>query len=174
MALALIIAARKLRPHFQAHKIGVYTNCPLKLILQKSEVSGRLTKWVIELSDFDIEYLPKTVVKGQAIADFVAEFTETDIEVAKMMVEGAEKKFQWQLRVDGSSNTYGNGAGIVVSIPEKDSVECALRFDFKATNNQAEYEALIAGLRVCTALGADEVEIFSDSQVIINQVLDEY
>ena len=62
----------------------------------------------------------------------------------------------------------------MVSTLKGDSLECALRFDFKATNNQAEYEALIAWLRVCTALGADEVEIFSDSQVIVNQVLDEY
>ena len=69
---------------------------------------------------------------------------------------------------------HGSGAGIVVTTPEGDSVECALRFDFKATNNQAEYEALIARLKVCTALGADEVEVFSDSQVIVNQVLDEY
>ena len=57
IALALITAARKLRPYFQAHKIGVYTNCPLKLILQKPEVSGRLTNWAIELSEFDLEYL---------------------------------------------------------------------------------------------------------------------
>ena len=49
-----------------------------------------------------------------------------------------------------------------------------MRFDFKATNNQAEYEALLAGLRVCVALGANEIEIFSDSQVVVNQVLDEY
>ncbi|KAK1587938.1 hypothetical protein Q3G72_018410 [Acer saccharum] len=76
MALALITAARKLRPYFQAHKIGVYTNCPLKLILQKPEVSGRLTKWAIELSEFDVEYLPRTTIKAQAVADFVAEFTE--------------------------------------------------------------------------------------------------
>ncbi|TXG60522.1 hypothetical protein EZV62_015095 [Acer yangbiense] len=91
-----------------------------------------------------------------------------------MMVEQNKKVFKWQLRVDGSSNTHGSGAGVVVSTPEGDSVECALRFDFKATNNQAEYEALIAGLKVCTVLGADEVEIFSDSQVVVNQVLDEY
>ncbi|KAK0570589.1 hypothetical protein LWI29_003554 [Acer saccharum] len=174
MALALITAARKLRPYFQAHKIGIYTNCPLKLILQKPKVSGRLTKWAIELSEFDVEYLPRTVIKAQAVADFVAEFTEPSIEVARMMVEQNKKIFKWQLRVDGSSNTHGSGAGVVVSTPEGDLVECALRFDFKATNNQAEYEALIAGLKVCTVLGADEVEIFSDSQVVVNQVLDEY
>ncbi|KAK1589529.1 hypothetical protein Q3G72_034984 [Acer saccharum] len=91
-----------------------------------------------------------------------------------MMVEQNKKVFKWQLRVDGSSNMHGNGAGVVVPTPEGDSVECAMRFDFKATNNQAEYEALIAGLKVCTILGADEVEIFSDSQVVVNQVLDEY
>ncbi|KAK0582675.1 hypothetical protein LWI29_028411 [Acer saccharum] len=174
MALALITAARKLRPYFQAHKIGVYTNCPLKLILQKPEVSGRLTKWAIELSEFDVEYLPRTAIKAQAVADFVAEFTEPSIEVARMMVKQNKKIFKWQLRVDGSSNTHGSGAGVVLSTPEGDSIECALRFDFKATNNQAEYEALIAGLKISTVLGVDEVEIFSDSQVVVNQVLDEY
>ncbi|KAK0586173.1 hypothetical protein LWI29_002178 [Acer saccharum] len=155
-------------------RIRVYTNCPLKLILQKPEVSGRLTKWAIELSEFDVEYLPRTAIKAQAVADFVAEFTEPSVEVARMMVEQNKKIFKWQLRVDGSSNTHGSGAGIVLTTPEGDSVECALRFDFKATNNQAEYEALIAGLKISTILGADEVEIFSDSQVVVNQVLDEY
>ncbi|KAK0581236.1 hypothetical protein LWI29_011631 [Acer saccharum] len=116
----------------------------------------------------------RTAIKAQAVADFVAEFTEPSIEVARMMVEQNKKIFKWQLRVDGSSNTHSSGAGVVVSTPEGDSVECALRFDFKATNNQAEYEALIAGLKVCTVLGADEVEIFSDSQVVVNQVLDKY
>ncbi|KAK0579619.1 hypothetical protein LWI29_028816 [Acer saccharum] len=111
MALALITAARKLRPYFQAHKIGVYTNCPLKLILQKPEVSGRLTKWAIELSEFDVEYLLRTAIKAQA----VAEFTEPSIEVARMMVEQNKKVFKWQLHVDGSSNTHGSGAGVVVS-----------------------------------------------------------
>ncbi|KAK0605695.1 hypothetical protein LWI29_029722 [Acer saccharum] len=174
MALALITAARKLRPYFQTHKIGVYTNCPLKLILQKPEVSGRLTKWAIQLSEFNVEYLPRTAIKAQAVADFVTEFTEPSIEVARMMAEQNKKIFKWQLRVDGSSNTHGSGARVVVSTPEGDSFECALRFAFKATNNQAEYEALIAGLKVCTVLGADEVEIFNDSQVVVNQVLDEY
>ncbi|KAK0576327.1 hypothetical protein LWI29_015495 [Acer saccharum] len=165
MALALITAARKLRPYFQAHKIGVYTNCPLKLILQKPEVSGRLTKWAIKLSEFDVEYLPRTAIKAQAVADFVAEFTEPSIEVARMMVEQNKKVFKWQLRVDGSSNTHGSGAGVVVSTPEGDSVECALRFDFKATNNQAEYEAFIAGLKVCTVLWADEPSIVKSKEV---------
>ncbi|KAL5814622.1 hypothetical protein ACOSQ4_025263 [Xanthoceras sorbifolium] len=76
VALALIIAARKLRPYFQAHSIVVLTNCPLKQILQKPEVSGRLTKWAIELSEFDVSFKSRSAIKGQAVADFIAEFTE--------------------------------------------------------------------------------------------------
>ena len=101
IVLALITAARKLTPYFQAHKIGVYTNCPLKLILQKPEVLGRLRKWAIELSEFDLEYLPRTAIKGQAVADFVSEFTEPSVEVVKTMAEQTKKIFKWQLRVDG-------------------------------------------------------------------------
>ncbi|KAK1583598.1 hypothetical protein Q3G72_025383 [Acer saccharum] len=85
IALALITAARKLRPYFQAHTIEVYTDCPLKLILQKPELSGRLTKWAVELSEFDIRYTPKAVIKGQAVSDFIAEFTEPDAEVRRIM-----------------------------------------------------------------------------------------
>ncbi|KAK0590984.1 hypothetical protein LWI29_034021 [Acer saccharum] len=174
IALALITSARKLRPYFQAHTIEVYTDCPLKLILQKPEVSGRLTKWAVELSEYDIRYTPKAAIKGQAVSDFIAEFTKPDAEVRRAMEDEQTTKFQWKLHVDGSSNTHGSGAGIVITTPEGDTVECAMRFDFKATNNQAEYEALLAGLRVCIALGADELEIYSDSQVVVNQVLDEY
>ncbi|KAK0585202.1 hypothetical protein LWI29_024587 [Acer saccharum] len=85
------------------------------------------------------------------------------------MMEGKQtNNFQWKLHVDGSSNTHGSGAGIVITTPEGDAVECAMRFDFKATNNQAEYEALLVGLRVCITLGADKLEIFNDSQVVLN------
>ena len=90
------------------------------------------------------------------------------------MEEDRGKSFHWKLHVLGSSNTHGNGAGIVILTLEGDAVECAMRFEFKVTTNQVEYEALLAGLKICVALGADEMEIFSDLQVVVNQVLDEY
>ncbi|KAK0600179.1 hypothetical protein LWI29_012534 [Acer saccharum] len=135
-------------------------------------------KWAIELSEFDVEYLPRTAIKAQAVADFVVEFTEPNIEVARMMVEQNKKVFKWQLHVDGLSDTHGSGAGagagaeaeVVVSTPEGDSVECALRFDFKATNNQAEYEALIVGLKICTVLGADEVDLIDNDLGVIEDL----
>ena len=61
------------------------------------------------------------------------------------------------MHVNRSSNTYGSGARIVILTPDGDTIECAMRFDFKATNNEPGYEALLAGLRVYVALGVDEI-----------------
>ena len=77
--LALVTAARKLRPYFQAQTIEVPTKYPMKKVLYKPETSGRLMKWALELSKFDIRYKQKTVIKGQVLAYFVMEFTSTEL-----------------------------------------------------------------------------------------------
>ena len=74
-AFCLITASRKLRPYFQSHSIHVMTDQPLRQVLQKPEASGRLLKWVVELSQFEIFYTLRTAIKSQALADFVAECT---------------------------------------------------------------------------------------------------
>ena len=78
LILALVTAARKLRPYFQAHTIKVLTEYPMKQVLHKPKTLGRLMKWAIELSEFDIRYNPKTAIKGQVLADFVMEFTSVE------------------------------------------------------------------------------------------------
>ena len=78
LILALVTAARKLRPYFQAHTIEVPTEYPMKQVLHKPETSGRLMKWAIELSEFDIRYKPKTALKGQVLADFIMEFISAE------------------------------------------------------------------------------------------------
>ncbi|KAL5571463.1 hypothetical protein UlMin_021060 [Ulmus minor] len=170
LALALMIAARKLRPYFQAHTIIVPTKFPLKQILQKPDTSGRLAKWSIELGEFDILFKPRTAIKGQALADFIAEFTyqPTSLESAKELVPSPSSL--WHLYVDGSSTDNCSGAGVILVSPEKVRLSCALRFRFKATNNQAEYEALLAGLRLAKEVSARHLLIYSDSQLIVNQI----
>ena len=78
LILALVTTSRKLRPYFQAHTVEVPTEYPMKQILHKPETSGRLIKWTIELSEFDIRYKPRTSVKGQILAGFIMEFTPTE------------------------------------------------------------------------------------------------
>jgi hypothetical protein len=75
LAFALIMASRKLRPYFQAHTIRVLTEYPLRKVMQKLDLSGRLANWAIELGQFDLEFVPRNAIKGQALADFLVEFT---------------------------------------------------------------------------------------------------
>ncbi|WZZ61282.1 hypothetical protein YC2023_061389 [Brassica napus] len=75
LALALLVATRKLRPYFQAHPVVVVTSFPIKLVLHKPEVSGRLVEWAVELGEYNIISRPATAIKSQALADFVAEFS---------------------------------------------------------------------------------------------------
>ncbi|XP_062085976.1 uncharacterized protein LOC133792083 [Humulus lupulus] len=158
LTICLMVASRRLRPHFQAHPIKVLTNHPLRQVLQKPESSGRLLKWSVELSQIDITYHLRISIKGQALIDFIIECTP---------VFGVA----WKLFVDGSSNKNGTGAGLILVSPEGHRVHSALRFGFSASNNEAEYKALIAGHHMALELKAEGVEIFSDSQLVVNQVL---
>ena len=79
LILPLVTVARKLHPYFRAHTIEVPTEYPMKQGLHKPETSGRLMKWAIELSEFDIRYKLKTAIKWQVLADFVMEFTLAEL-----------------------------------------------------------------------------------------------
>jgi hypothetical protein len=74
LALTLVIASRKLRPYFQAHTVRVLTEYPLRKVLQKLDLSGRLANWAVKLGEFNLEFLPRSAIKGQALPDFIAEF----------------------------------------------------------------------------------------------------
>ncbi|KAI5351070.1 hypothetical protein L3X38_003961 [Prunus dulcis] len=75
LILALVVSARKLRPYYQGHRVIVMTDFPLRSIFRSLDASQQHMKWAIELSQFDLLYQPKTTIKAQALADFVAEFT---------------------------------------------------------------------------------------------------
>ncbi|KAL0373750.1 UNVERIFIED_CONTAM: hypothetical protein Sradi_3290700 [Sesamum radiatum] len=75
MALALVVTARRLRPYFLSHPVGVKMNMLLKQTLGKPDTSGRLVNWAMELSEYDITYLPRTTIKAQTLADFMFEMT---------------------------------------------------------------------------------------------------
>ncbi|KAL5574856.1 hypothetical protein UlMin_016555 [Ulmus minor] len=168
LALALVSAARKLRPYFQCHPIVVVTTYPLKGILQKPELSGRLTKWAVELSEYDISYQPRIAIKSQALADFIADFAPSAQAPAnsELLAIGTPPHSSWTLSVDGSSNMSGAGLGLVLISPEGDIIQQAIKCGFKATNNEAEYEALIAGLMLAKDMGIRKLDVRSDSQLV--------
>ncbi|KAL0445178.1 UNVERIFIED_CONTAM: hypothetical protein Slati_2240500 [Sesamum latifolium] len=165
LALALVTATRKLRPYFQSHPVVVLTNHPLKKILADLNISGRMVKWSIELRKHGIEYQPRPAIKSQPIADFISELIGTD---------DPQKTEWWKIFVDGSSTSLGSGAGIVVEIPQGDILQYAIKFDFTTSNNEAEYEALIAWGKLALAAGAKHLKAHSDSQLVVNQIRGDY
>ncbi|XP_073020270.1 uncharacterized protein [Primulina eburnea] len=158
LALALVMTARRLRPYFVSHPIVVLTNIPLDRILTHSDMSGHLVKWTTELGEYGIQYEPRTAIKAQAFADFLAETVHH------------ENEDPWKVYVDGSSSKDGSGVGVVPISPAGVEVNLAVRFDFRASNNEAEYEAVLAGLRAARNVGATRVLIFSDSQLVAQQM----
>ncbi|KAL0417082.1 UNVERIFIED_CONTAM: hypothetical protein Slati_3540100 [Sesamum latifolium] len=87
-----------------------------------------------------------------------------------MSIKDTSQDQKWLLHVDGSSTTQGSGAGIVITTPQGEDLEFAIKFDFKASNNEAEYEALVIGMRMAHEAGARHLLAYSDSQLVVKQV----
>ncbi|GJU87032.1 reverse transcriptase domain-containing protein [Tanacetum coccineum] len=169
LVLALVHASKRLKRYFQAHPIIVITDQPIQQILSRPEVAGRLQKWSIELGEYAIHYRPRVSVKGQILADFIVERPEED-SPDTLMEEEEELPEPWILFTYRSSYTYGSGAVLILTNPEGMEFTYALRFRFDATNNKAEYEALIAGLRIAEQMGVKTLQDNVDSRLVANQV----
>ncbi|GJU10296.1 reverse transcriptase domain-containing protein [Tanacetum coccineum] len=173
LVLALLSASRRLKRYFQAHAIIVITDQPIKQLLSNSEISGRMLKWKFELEGYDIQYRPRASIKGQILADFIVERPEEE-SPDEPMTEPEEIPEPWTLFTDGSSCIDGSGAGLILTNPEGVEFTYAMRFTFEATNNEAEYEALIAGLRIAEQMGVKNLQAHVDSRLVANQVNGSY
>ena len=87
---------------------------------------------------------------------------------------GAEIAPQWIIYTDVSSNSHAGGAGVVIQTLEGDEIKCMIRLDFPATNNEAEYEAVLVDLNLAKVAEASLIVIHSDSQVIIGYINGDY
>ncbi|KAL0429035.1 UNVERIFIED_CONTAM: hypothetical protein Sradi_0529500 [Sesamum radiatum] len=155
----------KVEAIFPITSCGRLTNHPLKKILANPNISGRMVKWSIELSEHGIEYQTRPAIKAQPLADFISEMT------------GAENRQiteWWKIFVDGSATSQGSGAGVIIETPQGDRLQYAIKFNFAASNNEAEYEALIAGGKLALAAGAKHLKAYSDSQLVVNQIKGDY
>ncbi|GJR15831.1 reverse transcriptase domain-containing protein [Tanacetum coccineum] len=173
LVLALLSASKRLKRYFQAHTVVVITNQPIKQLLSSSEISGRMLKWKFELEGYDIQYRPRTAIKGQILADFIVERPEEE-SPDELMAEPEVLPEPWTLFTDGSSCVDGSGAGLILTNPEGAEFTYAMRFRFEATNNEAEYEALIAGLRIAEQMGIKNLQANVDSRLVANQVNGSY
>ena len=130
----------------------VLTQLPLKSVLRIVDYTGRIAIWGIILGAFDIKYMPRTSIKGQVLANLVAEFAEPPVEIVAEERNMDRKSVWvismpgppcWKVYIDGAANQRGSGVGLVLESPEKIIIEKSLRLGFSATNNKAEYGALL-------------------------------
>jgi ribonuclease HI len=171
----LLIASRKLRHYFQSHPIKVVTDRPLETILRNPNVTGRVAEWAVELQPFEISFKTTKVIKSKALAEFTTEwtdpFTDEPLEVESTL-PGEEAPGLWVMHFDGAFNLPDAGAGVVLTSPSGDKLFYAIQLCFKpehkVSNNIAEYEGLLAGLRAANALGIKRLVIKGDSQLVVN------
>ncbi|GJY02528.1 reverse transcriptase domain-containing protein [Tanacetum coccineum] len=135
--------------------------------------SWRMLKWKFELEGYDIQYRPRTSIKGQILAYFIVERPDEE-SPDEPMAELEELPEPWTLFTDGSSCIDGSGAGLILTNPEGVEFTYAMRFRFESTNNEAEYEALIFGLWIAEQMGVKNLQANVDSRLVANQVNGSY
>jgi ribonuclease HI len=156
---------RKLRHYFESHPVTVVSSFPLGEIIQCREASGRITKWAVEIMGEAISFAPRKAIKSQVLADFVAEWVDTQLPTVPIQPE------LWTMFFDGSLMKTGAGAGLLFISPLGKHLRYVLRLHFPASNNVAEYEALVNGLRIAIELGVRRLDARGDSQLVIDQVM---
>lgn len=140
LTLALVLIVHRLRPYFLSH-----------LVLSNLDASGRLIKWTTEFSQYDLQYRPKTTIKAQALADFLVETSED------------EDMGVWKIFIDGLATKKGSGVGILLVSPQADEIKMDVQLCFKASNNEVECEAVLAGLHTTKYVDVVKVILYSYS-----------
>ena len=166
---------------------------PIKYFFEKPTLNGRIARWHMLLSEYDIEFHAQKAVKGSVFADHLAhqplddhefisfDFPYEDVMYLKMKDhdeplpnEGPEIGSRLGLIFDGAVNTYGNGIGAIIVTPQGSHIPFTARLTFKCTNNEAEYEACIMGLEEAIDLRIKYLDVYEDSSLVINQIKGEW
>jgi hypothetical protein len=119
----------------------------------------------VELMGETISFAPQKAIKSQVLADFLAEWTDTQLPTTPIQPE------LWTMYFDGSLMKTGAGAGLLFISPLGKHIRYVIRLHFPASNNVAEYEALVNGLRITVGLGVRCLDARGDSQLVIDQVM---
>jgi ribonuclease HI len=162
---AVVLARRKLRHYFEAHPVTVVSSFPLGEIIQNPDAAGRIAKWSVELMGETLAYAPRKAIKSQILADFVAEWTNPQLPLPQIQAEC------WTLYFDGSVMKTGVGAGLLFVSPLGEHMQYAWRLHFPASNNMAEYKALLCSLKISIETSIKRLDMQGDSQLVIEQVM---
>ncbi|XP_074305071.1 uncharacterized protein LOC141640006 [Silene latifolia] len=148
---------------------------PTKYLFEKPVVNERMSRWTLMLSEFDLKYVPLRMIKGRAVANFLADIPIEETEVIDPWSFPNESVVHvendvWDLYFDEASNYMGYGVGVLLISPTGEHVPVSIKLDFNVTNNAAEYEACFLGLPSALDWGVKKLIVHGDSSLMINQV----
>ena len=155
---------------------------PVKYIFEKSALTGRIARWQILLSEFDIVYVTQKAIKGSTLADYLAqqplqdyrpmhpEFPDEDIMALFEEKRTHEDIDKWIVCFDEASNALGHGVGAVLVSPDDQCIPFTARLGFNCTNNMAEYEACALGIQATIDFDVKLLKVYGDSALVIHQL----
>jgi hypothetical protein len=161
----VVLAWRKHWHYFEAHPVTVVSSFPLGEIIRNPDAVARIAKWSVELMGETLSYAPRKAIKSQILADFVAEWTDTQLSPLQILAEC------WTIYFDRSVMKIGPGVGLLFISPLGEHMRYAICLHFPASNNMVEYEALLCGLRIAVETGIKRLDVRGDSQLVIDQVM---
>ena len=143
----------------------------LRYLQQTLSLIEKLARWLVLLTEFDIDYMAKKVIKGRAVADFLAQNPVNDKQEWELKILnehlGVIEIQTWTMYFDRAVNDRGAGIGVILISPEGEMIPMVKRLKFKVTNNQAEFEACIFSLEALRNLGAKEIIVYRDSMLVV-------
>ena len=179
LCLALVWATRRLRHYVKKYSILLVSRLdPLRYLFNRPVLTGRLMRWLVLLTEFDVQYMTQKSVKGSIVAYHLASLPVSDDrpiddDVPDEQFVSMTSIIGWQLYFDGAANQSGFGIGILLISPQGDHIPRSVRLAFsdhhRLTNNIVEYEACITGLETALDLGIKQLEIHGDSNLVIQQ-----
>jgi hypothetical protein len=144
---AVLMMTRKLKHYFLVHTVWVMSDRSLAWVLQSKEATRRITQWAVEISQYDVEFIPRRAIKSQALTYFIAEWINSGLWGINELLD------HWVMYFDGSYTLKGAGAGVVLIPSEGDTLKYAIQLEFPTTNNIAQYKGLFNGLRLAKDIG---------------------
>ncbi|XP_050253089.1 uncharacterized protein LOC126699371 [Quercus robur] len=173
--LAIVYASQRLRHYFLAYEVWLMTKShAIKALLQQPILSGRISQWLLQLSQYDLRMGTPRAVKSQAIANLLAQFPREeefppDDKVSGEVAMAEEVREQWVMKFDGSSTTHSGGVGVVLYHEEDKGVALSFKLEFPCSNNTVEYEAYLTGLAIALEMGVKHLKVLGDSNLVICQ-----
>ncbi|XP_049356393.1 uncharacterized protein LOC125821006 [Solanum verrucosum] len=180
LCLALVFSIQKMKHYFQAHVVRLISKAnPIKFVMSKPVLNDRLARWYLQFQQFEIVYVPQKAVKGQALADFLADHPipddwELNDELPDEDAMVVEVQPPWKMYFDGASHREGAGAGVIFVTSREEILPYSFTLTQCCSNNIAEYQALILGLEMAVDMKQLQLQVFGDSELVINQLLGSY